>query len=102
MSDIIKDPGKFEGEPTYAPHFYDIVMNGFEFDSVIDGDTQYSACTVDADDVAKFPALESVDLVVLWSDSQGFVYTREMSTADWDQLVADVIADTDEDEEAIS
>jgi hypothetical protein len=28
IQDIIIEPGKFEGQPAYAPYFYDALMNG--------------------------------------------------------------------------
>ena len=76
---IIKEPGKFEGEPTYVPYLWDVILNG-DGES-IDGDDQilYTIVGIDPDDVEAFPELTDVDCVILWESEQGFVYSREMT-----------------------
>ena len=66
---IITSPGKFEGEPDYTVHFYDLMMNG-------DGENwgmDLVRFTVTPEDKTQFPALTNTAKVSLWEDSQGFV-----------------------------
>lgn len=69
---IIRSPGKFEGEPTYAPYFYDALLNGFA--DTDEGDV--ATFDVTDDDRALFPELKDVQHVYLWESEQGFIYTR--------------------------
>lgn len=69
---IIRSPGKFEGEPVYALHFYDALMNGFA--DLDDGDV--ATFEVNDDDRKLFPELANVQNVYLWESDQGFIYTR--------------------------
>jgi len=69
---IIRSPGRFEGEPTYAPYFYDATLNG-------EGDTDESEVTtfeINETDRKLFPELKDVKTIYLWQSDQGFVYTR--------------------------
>lgn len=78
---IIRQPGKFEGEPRWVPYFWDMVLGG-------NGETSYPGCDhddgdcsctsvdyfrVDSDDRERFPELDDIADVWLWEDSQGFV-----------------------------
>ena len=71
---IITSPGKFEGEPRYAPYFWGIVTDGLaqrdesaDIDVVIVGDK----------DREIFPELRHVLHVALEEDELGFVYVTE-------------------------
>lgn len=76
---VISSPGKFEGEPAYAPFLWDAVLSGFadfEDDYGISGGCPVASFNVDDDDRAKFPnMLDTVERVEIWEDSQGFVHT---------------------------
>ena len=79
---MIKEPGRFEGEPTYAPYFYDLMLNGDGEDIQGEGsddETIYTIFGVGPEDVEEFPDLEGVDVIVLWQSNSGLVYTREMT-----------------------
>ena len=65
----IRSPGKFEGEPVYAPYFYDALMNGFA-----DDDDGVASFNIDANDIKEFPELANVKRLRLWESEQGFVY----------------------------
>ncbi len=87
---IIRTPGKFEGEPTYAEHFWDLI----EFsETIYDGDTAIEAFKVNAEDVAAYPDLHDVEVVLLWCSDQGFIYSREMSLADLAQFRSECESD---------
>ena len=75
--DIIRHPGKFEGEPTYAPYFWDAVLDGGGDEEVIadDGQTPVSFFNVLPEDREKFPSLANVTRVEIWEDQDGFVHT---------------------------
>lgn len=74
----IVSPGKFEGEPIFAPYFWDIALSGFA-DS--DNGTVYGF-RINKDDSAhkEFPELKPwlgrSRSLKLFEDSQGFVYCR--------------------------
>lgn len=68
---VIRSPGKFEGEHVSAPYFYEALMNG-EADEDEDG----VACfELTADDLAQFPELKGAKQVCLSEDDSGFVRT---------------------------
>lgn len=69
---VIKSPGKFEGEPIYAPYFYDAYLNGMADDD----DGERLKFDVTAEDREEFPELQNIDLVILWEDGSGFVFVE--------------------------
>lgn len=78
----IETLGKFEGEPVYAPYYYDLIMNGSsdytdygpdEFSTVVD----YFEVT--EDDLSEFPELEGVQTVMAYETDQGFFICRPYS-----------------------
>lgn len=70
---IIMSPGKFEGEPIYAPYFWDLVMDG---GAETDGD--FAAFHILTDDRNEFPEIGSETITIrVWTDGNGFVHTRE-------------------------
>jgi hypothetical protein len=74
----IRSPGKFEAEPVFLPHFWDMGMEGFSDDEFYMGDTSVWAFKIDAKDVAEFPELRNYGLrsgrkIYLWESDQGFV-----------------------------
>ena len=81
-SGIIRSPGKFEGEPLYAPYFWDLVLEGTgEVYSV----TPFEECDeswrveIDDEDRREFPELlQTAKYIRLWVDDNGFVYTKLM------------------------
>lgn len=71
-------PGKFEGEPAYAEHFYNLALEGDADDNFVDDvDRQIDWFDVDAIDAdeANAPELEN-KILLLWEDSNGFIYTK--------------------------
>ena len=74
--EMAKGPGKFEGEPIYAPYFWDMAMNGMDDDTEWDDDTPISVFTVTEEDRALFPELDDAKTVRLWEDGNGFVYVE--------------------------
>lgn len=89
--DMVPGPGKFEGEPTFVPHFYDVMLDGASDVSMFDGDTPVEIFIVDADDVRKFPDLEGTYAVAIWESEQGFVYHQALATmTEYEQLMADL------------
>lgn len=66
---VIRSPGKFEGEPVYAPYFWDAFLSGM----VDEDDGEYLYFDVNDDDRRIFPELKDVNRVSLREDDQGFV-----------------------------
>jgi hypothetical protein len=69
---IIKSPGKFEGEPIYAPHFYEIYLNG----CADEDDGNVLTFEVNDEDRCAFPELIDVSKVIMSESEQGFIYTH--------------------------
>lgn len=75
----IVSPGKFEGEPLYAPALYDRLMEGFADFSDEGGDV----IEVDDELRAEFPEIRAdVAAFLLWTSEQGFFYVAEHLTVD--------------------
>ena len=100
--DIIREPGKFEGELEIVPKMWDIALEGFGADVYV-GDTLYSFVTLMSVDLDPTPELFGA---CLWERSDGFVCAEWYSTeAEYDAAIRDLeaqseaeaIDDSDED-----
>lgn len=69
---IIEAPGKFEGEPTYVPAAWEIVLNGFGEDTP-NHNGHVITRVRSADIPGAWEALKGVAFVELWETEQGFV-----------------------------
>jgi len=65
----IMSPGKFEGQPEYAPYFYDLYLNNDYYEAVGD-DIIFN---INAEDRKRFPVLAERAEVILRFDDQGFI-----------------------------
>lgn len=66
----IRNPGKFEGEPLFVPHFWDVFMDGCHDDEAEDGAVIFF---VTDEDRAEFPELGTQAKVTLFQRDDGFV-----------------------------
>ncbi len=85
---IIRSPGKFEGEPIWAPYFY---FGAGEYGFAdFDGGEGKLAFILSAEDRAEFPDAFKPDTyaVSLWESEQGFVYSSQLTRAEYEQLEA--------------
>lgn len=82
---IIRDPGKFEGEPIYAPYFWDNVLEGACDFSINDENTKIYIFEISSYE-SEFPELSDVVGVSIWEDSDGFVHTKELSALELSKL----------------
>lgn len=97
---IIMSPGKYEGDPVFAPYFAFTASYGEELSHMEEGCGVYaSLCKVDDDDRAEFPELGADDLYVMVTENdQGFVTVNVIkSEAEADQL-RETFAQTGEEE----
>ncbi|KKL51378.1 hypothetical protein LCGC14_2296090 [marine sediment metagenome] len=70
---LIQSPGKFEGEMLYAPHLYDVMLNGCLDQS--EDDDSMGELTINQTDVDLFPDYFNLgDVYVLSECEQGFFY----------------------------
>ena len=72
----ITQPGKFEGEPVFAPYYWDLALQGFA-----DADNgKVFVFTFSAEELKALPALKewlgTRRTIRLSEDSQGFVHCR--------------------------
>lgn len=72
--------GKFEGEPEFAPYFWNRALAGFS-SSASDEDRTYDYLAVTAEERTVWPELEGVTGVVLFEDEQGFVHCSTVSVS---------------------
>lgn len=79
VSGRITSPGKFEGEPVFAPFFYEQALEGF---GLVDSDVGLSHFRDDSScrlsifeaDRASFPELGTARWVIVREDEDGFVH----------------------------
>lgn len=79
---IIRDPGKFEGEPMWAPHFWELILSGAVDDTTFDGpgDCDVSWLILEPTDLVDFPELAEVYGISMWESEQGFVFSDTYAT----------------------
>lgn len=97
---IIKDPGKFEGEPVYAPYFYVLGMDsGADEDVYGADDTIHSVFFITDEDREQFPELkeEEIEALHVWEGETGFFNTEAVTREEWEAFKAQ--HESDEDEE---
>ena len=84
----IADPGKFEGEPEWAPYFYEKGAEGFSDLDVTDENESGAlwGFVVTEEDVEKYPTLRGVYAVTLEESDQGFVYAGEHTQEEYEEL----------------
>lgn len=77
---IVSSPGKFEGEPAWAPYYWALVMDGCADDEESGtepgDDLLVSVFHPDSSDVETWPELAGVTEIRLWEDDHGFVRTH--------------------------
>lgn len=66
---VIRSPGKFEGEMLYVPYFWQAYLNG----GADNDDGEYLRFDVNEHDLALYPELEGLVMVVLRENGNGFV-----------------------------
>lgn len=105
----IRNPGKFEGEPSYVPALWDMVLEGATDDEFHDGETPVAVFTVDAAlraeftdgatgtaygiDPADVTALVDGESVLLWESETGFVNSRTVDAAELARIMGECAAD---------
>lgn len=77
---IITSPGKFEGEPLYCPYFWNMSMHGADTLDYDEDGQVFSTFIVTPKDAALFPELNDGDIVSLYEDNLGFVWSSVEST----------------------
>jgi hypothetical protein len=75
---IITSPGASEGEPHYVPYYWETGLDGiFSFETASDDDPPLAfGFNLDASDHARFPELLEGQVLLVWSDDQGFVHHK--------------------------
>lgn len=73
----ITQPGKFEGEPTFAPFYWNLAMEGFaDSDNGEVFKFKFSGSELASLDPVLKDWLGTRRTLHLWEDSQGFVHCR--------------------------
>jgi hypothetical protein len=83
VNGIIKSPGKFEGEPIWAPYFYEAATT---CGADVDLGPKW-ALKVEVFDRREFPGmLDDVYAVSLWETDNGFVYSNQLTREEYERL----------------
>jgi len=76
---FIRSPGKFEGCPAYALHYWDMSMNGMADETDDCDGVLVDVFDVTEDDRKLYPEIgEDAHAIRLWEDDYGFVHAVEM------------------------
>jgi len=95
---VIQSPGKFEGEPLYVPHYWDMSGDGScDMLTWSDGSTVY-VVTLDATDYAEWPELTGVHALAMQESESGFVSCATHTAESLAELEADCESDESDDE----
>lgn len=79
QADIIKSPGKFEGEQIATVYFWDQMMDGAQDDTMeLDGDT-YDVFSVSEEEREGFHLFVDTEFYCLQHSVYGFVYGQELT-----------------------
>ena len=73
--DTIRSPGKFEGEPVYTPHYWEMALDGTADEVLHDAalDQTVYVFKIDSSDVETWPMLADVEVLRLHERDDGFV-----------------------------
>lgn len=82
---IIRNPGKFDGCPIYAPYFYMIWLE--------DGYDTHEPITILDEDIKEFPELKGYSLVNCWEYEDGFFHCYIHTYETWNQTLEMINAD---------
>lgn len=94
----IVSAGKFQGEPIYAPYFWESVLNGCCDEEVTLNDKPHNWFTVSDADRAEFPELAEIVMVVISESDNGFVTCVESNADELQAARAEESADCLNDE----
>jgi len=94
----VKDLGKFEGEPAYAPFLW---LSDGEDERLDCDSVYYSIYFVDDELRAKFPTLLNASdyAIALWESEQGFVDSESFTKQQYDAFVSDCESSQSNDDE---
>lgn len=92
----IVDPGKFEGEPAWAPYFWDLGLDGGASEDC--GPCQFFILT--QGDRERFPDLADTYGIGLEESEQGFVYSEVYETLGQYHEAVDRAEESEEMEDA--
>lgn len=98
---LIRNPGRFEGERTYVPYYWQETLDG-GCDEEYVGEVPYYVIEVEPKDRFIFDIPQEVTIVVLWQSNDGFVMgTGYASAEEWAEAleIARTEASYDEEEE---
>jgi len=93
----IRSPGKFEGEPVYAPYFWEVLLNGDGTPTYDDSGNEWTLISVNDEERAEFPELRNAQNIALTVNNEGFIFTVEDTDPAFKHLNEDN-APADEDE----
>lgn len=88
---IIRNPGKFEGEPIYLPYFYEMMLEGCVDETLGDGETENTIdiLKLTPSERAEFPEIDADSVAIaLEHTEQGFVLCSELNQDELEALEA--------------
>jgi len=76
QSGIVKNPGKFQGEPFYSVEAYDRVCVGDCLTYVSENEECYDYIEIDKKMIEAYPDLTGHKILIIMEDENGFVWTK--------------------------
>jgi hypothetical protein len=76
----IASPGKFEGEPIYAPGLWAMMLDGATDATIDTPDGPVDIITIDPELRQQWPELRGTFAVALWEEDTGFVHLEHFET----------------------
>lgn len=96
---FITDPGKFEGEPEYAPYFYDNCDDGEILATHDEQGFFFALVPVRPQEQVRYPALRDIAYIGVTERTDGFVIIDHIETEQEAQRIRDGYISTDDDGE---
>ena len=99
VAGTVRSPGKFEGEPAWAVHFWNAGLDGCADEEFYDGDTPVWVFKIAPEDAVQFPDLAGLYAVMIWEADSGFVNSETFTSKnEVDEVIARCEADSEDGE----
>lgn len=87
LTDTIREPGKFEGEPEYVRDvLWPMVLDGASDETLYDGDSAIEFFFVDDNLRREYELSANTAVLAVWERTDGFVMHRAMSQQEFDRV----------------
>ncbi len=99
MTQIIREPGKFEGEPLYVRELWELGLEGGASETVYDGETPVDVFILTDGDRESYKLDADDYAILLWESETGFVNSRVMTETQFDDFIDSLTDDLGDDDD---